>query len=288
MTGYWEAPEATAEVLDADGWFHTGDAARIDEHGELVILGRTRDRISLPNGLNVYPEDVETALVGYGRRAGRGGLRADARPAGRGARAARSGLRRGRSRRRRARRPTPRSRRTRGSEPGDAGPKTTSRGPTRSRSDAEPVKAWYARRIAPARQRATPAPALERHPGRVLRRAGPRSRSRRWPRSCRPCSPRRAAVIAAGHRRARPRWPSLELDSLTVVTLALRLDEAFDAPLSDDEIMSATTSRRCMRWWCSARASRRRRRRRAGPSHGRLGCCVGCSMPPSSAGPSAS
>ena len=31
MTGYWNAPEATAEVLDADGWFHTGDAARIDD-----------------------------------------------------------------------------------------------------------------------------------------------------------------------------------------------------------------------------------------------------------------
>ncbi|MEX1336598.1 MAG: AMP-binding protein, partial [Candidatus Limnocylindrales bacterium] len=66
MLGYWEAPAETAEVLDAEGWFHTGDAARIDEHGELVILGRTRDRIALPSGLNVYPEDVEGALVATG------------------------------------------------------------------------------------------------------------------------------------------------------------------------------------------------------------------------------
>jgi long-subunit acyl-CoA synthetase (AMP-forming) len=62
MTGYWEAPEATAEVLTPDGWLHTGDAARLDERGEIVILGRTRDRIALPNGLKVYPEDVELAL----------------------------------------------------------------------------------------------------------------------------------------------------------------------------------------------------------------------------------
>ncbi len=62
MTGYWRAPEATAEVLDADGWLHTGDAARIDDQDEIVILGRTRDRIALPNGMKVYPSDVELAL----------------------------------------------------------------------------------------------------------------------------------------------------------------------------------------------------------------------------------
>lgn len=62
MSGYWRDPEATAEVLTADGWLHTGDAARFDEHGEVIILGRTRDRIALPNGLKVYPDDVELAL----------------------------------------------------------------------------------------------------------------------------------------------------------------------------------------------------------------------------------
>ena len=61
MVGYWANPQATAEALEG-GWVHTGDAAAVDEHGELVILGRTRDRIALPNGLKVYPEDVELAL----------------------------------------------------------------------------------------------------------------------------------------------------------------------------------------------------------------------------------
>lgn len=66
MSGYWEAPEATAEVLTPEGWLHTGDAVRIDEHGEVVVLGRTRDRIALPNGLKVYPDDVESALRAAG------------------------------------------------------------------------------------------------------------------------------------------------------------------------------------------------------------------------------
>ncbi len=65
MLGYWDKPEATAEIL-VDGWAHTGDAAEIDPHGELIVHGRTRDRIALPNGLKVYPEDVETALVADG------------------------------------------------------------------------------------------------------------------------------------------------------------------------------------------------------------------------------
>jgi long-chain acyl-CoA synthetase len=62
MSGYWGKPELTAQVL-ADGWAHSGDAAEIDRHGEIVIRGRTRDRIALPNGLKVYPEDIEIALA---------------------------------------------------------------------------------------------------------------------------------------------------------------------------------------------------------------------------------
>ena len=65
MLGYWDKPQETAEIL-IDGWAHTGDAAEIDSHGELIVHGRTRDRIALPNGLKVYPEDVETALVADG------------------------------------------------------------------------------------------------------------------------------------------------------------------------------------------------------------------------------
>ncbi len=62
MSGYWGNPELTAQIL-ADGWAHSGDAAEIDRHGEIVIRGRTRDRIALPNGLKVYPEDIEIALT---------------------------------------------------------------------------------------------------------------------------------------------------------------------------------------------------------------------------------
>ena len=61
MAGYWRKPDDTAVAL-AGGWAHSGDAAEIDAHGELVIRGRTRDRITLPSGLKVYPDDVEAAI----------------------------------------------------------------------------------------------------------------------------------------------------------------------------------------------------------------------------------
>lgn len=60
--GYWHDPEATAAAFDEEGWLHTGDAGRLDSRGRLILMGRTRDMIVLPNGLNVFPEDVENAL----------------------------------------------------------------------------------------------------------------------------------------------------------------------------------------------------------------------------------
>lgn len=60
--GYWHDPEATAAVFDAEGWYHTGDAGRFDGEGRLILMGRTRDMIVLPNGFNVFPEDIENAL----------------------------------------------------------------------------------------------------------------------------------------------------------------------------------------------------------------------------------
>jgi long-chain acyl-CoA synthetase len=66
--GYWKDPEATAAVFDAEGWYHTGDAGHIDPGGRLVLSGRTRDMIVLPNGFNVFPEDVENALREAGIR----------------------------------------------------------------------------------------------------------------------------------------------------------------------------------------------------------------------------
>ena len=60
-TGYFNRPEETARAF-ADGWFHTGDIGRREENGELVILGRKKEMIVTPEGLNVFPEDVESVL----------------------------------------------------------------------------------------------------------------------------------------------------------------------------------------------------------------------------------
>ena len=60
--GYWHDPEATAAALTADGWYRTGDIGRFDAAGRLILMGRNKDIIVLPNGFNVYPEDIENAL----------------------------------------------------------------------------------------------------------------------------------------------------------------------------------------------------------------------------------
>ncbi len=66
--GYWQDPDATAAVFDADGWYHTGDLGRLDAAGRLVLMGRKKDMIVLPNGFNVFPEDIENALRDAGIR----------------------------------------------------------------------------------------------------------------------------------------------------------------------------------------------------------------------------
>ncbi len=58
MKGYWNRPEATAEVL-RDGWFYTGDLGYFDSRGNLFITGRRKEVIVLANGKNVYPEEIE-------------------------------------------------------------------------------------------------------------------------------------------------------------------------------------------------------------------------------------
>jgi long-chain acyl-CoA synthetase len=60
--GYWQDPDATARAIDAEGWYHTGDIGHLDPGGRLILSGRTKDRIVLPNGFKVYPEDIENAL----------------------------------------------------------------------------------------------------------------------------------------------------------------------------------------------------------------------------------
>ena len=61
--GYWENDEATRSVLDAAGWYHTGDLGEIDKDGFLWLRGRIKDMIVLADGLKVYPEDIEDILA---------------------------------------------------------------------------------------------------------------------------------------------------------------------------------------------------------------------------------
>ena len=60
--GYWENPDATAEAFTSDGWYRSGDLGQVDAQGRLHLHGRKKDIIVLPNGFNVFPEDIENAL----------------------------------------------------------------------------------------------------------------------------------------------------------------------------------------------------------------------------------
>ncbi len=66
MAGYYEDKQATDEVIDSDGWFHTGDVGRIDEKtGCLLITGRLKSMIVLKNGKKVFPEEIELLISQY-------------------------------------------------------------------------------------------------------------------------------------------------------------------------------------------------------------------------------
>jgi long-chain acyl-CoA synthetase len=62
MAGYWQRPDETAKVIDADGWLHTGDMARMDEHGFFFVVDRKKDMI-LVSGFNVYPNEIEDVIA---------------------------------------------------------------------------------------------------------------------------------------------------------------------------------------------------------------------------------
>ena len=61
MTGYWNRPDASAEAFDADGWFLTGDLAKVDDDGYFFIVDRKKDMI-IRGGYNVYPREIEEVL----------------------------------------------------------------------------------------------------------------------------------------------------------------------------------------------------------------------------------
>ena len=63
MLGYFKDPDATAEAIDEEGYFHTGDYGRLDKNNVLTITGRKKNLIILSNGKNVYPEEIENELV---------------------------------------------------------------------------------------------------------------------------------------------------------------------------------------------------------------------------------
>ena len=61
MKGYWQRPDATAEAISADGWFHSGDLARVDDDGYYFIVDRKKELI-IRGGYNVYPREIEEVL----------------------------------------------------------------------------------------------------------------------------------------------------------------------------------------------------------------------------------
>ncbi len=67
FAGYWRDPESTAAAIDAEGWYHTGDLGELSADGQLTLRGRKKDMLVLADGTNVYPEDIEAALVRDGR-----------------------------------------------------------------------------------------------------------------------------------------------------------------------------------------------------------------------------
>lgn len=66
MLGYWNNHKATSQTVDADGWLHTGDKARIADSGHIYIIGRIKDILVLSNGEKIPPADIEAAIVSSG------------------------------------------------------------------------------------------------------------------------------------------------------------------------------------------------------------------------------
>ena len=62
MLGYYKNPEATAQIIDANGWLHTGDLGTLDEEGYVTVRGRSKNLLLTSSGQNIYPEEIESKL----------------------------------------------------------------------------------------------------------------------------------------------------------------------------------------------------------------------------------
>ena len=62
MLGYYKNPEATSQVIDPQGWLHTGDMAVMDDEGHVFIKGRCKNMLLTASGQNIYPEEIESKL----------------------------------------------------------------------------------------------------------------------------------------------------------------------------------------------------------------------------------
>ena len=62
MLGYYKNEEATAQTIDKDGWYHTGDLGLMDKDGNIFIKGRSKNMLLGANGQNIYPEEIEDKI----------------------------------------------------------------------------------------------------------------------------------------------------------------------------------------------------------------------------------
>ena len=65
MLGYYKNPEATAQIIDANGWLHTGDLGTLDEEGYVTVRGRSKNLLLTSSGQNIYPEEIESIINNF-------------------------------------------------------------------------------------------------------------------------------------------------------------------------------------------------------------------------------